>query len=389
MMTPASGSVSGGVKNKLQHLSLVIRITSTNELFWPGRGGCSVDFYYCRELDICYQFGPTIQATEIRNASVCPGNDLLRIDSKEKKYYIKLVTADIGLVYHAGICIQGKNTGAGWMYNDGSSMEYFDWMRSEPSGLSNVIMVHRYANYQWAVPSHDSPSMIKMYLPFCILYIQTAFIPAIGESMIRLISADYMPEHDNNFEEMNSVGIYNESSFFECTIKCSLDERCLSFFHNNLTGLCVLHQDPFTYTVMSLRANGWKFYLTRERCGRCLVDFVYYRELDLCYQFGPLVQPDAAMCLTSNLIRIDSRERHQYIRLVTAHIGLVYDAGICIQGKNTGAGWMYNDGSRIKFNRWIQDEPNGLSNVIIMYRFAHNGWTVPKNDNVCSYICEY
>ncbi|VDH99317.1 Hypothetical predicted protein, partial [Mytilus galloprovincialis] len=112
-------------------------------------GRCPSDFFHYRELDLCLQFGPRIDASQRNNVLFCPGNELIRIDSQEKKKYIQEITADIEYMYNAPICIQGQNTGSGWKYNDESEMVYFDWAFGEPSGYASFLFMIRHSNYQW------------------------------------------------------------------------------------------------------------------------------------------------------------------------------------------------------------------------------------------------
>ncbi|CAC5364732.1 unnamed protein product [Mytilus coruscus] len=221
---------------------------------------------------------------------------------------------------------------------------------------------------------------------------QTIIVAVLSESGIRLISAHHKPEYDNNYEVENAIGAFQVAFVRECGIKCLSNKRCLSFFYNNLTGTCILHSDPFTYTVMSFSEKGWKFYLSQERANRCLVSFFYYRELDLCYNFGPPIQGSVVheefVCPGTELMRIDSNERQDYIKLVTADIGRVYPYRICIQGKQVQGNWTYNDGSTMEYFRWLPNQPSGSSNVISMSRMHNNSWVNLDNGKNCTYMCE-
>ncbi|XP_063417009.1 uncharacterized protein LOC134699327 [Mytilus trossulus] len=209
------------------------------------------------------------------------------------------------------------------------------------------------------------------------------FIAVISESRTRLISAHLKPEYDNLYEVENAIGTYLNKFVRECGVMCLSNKRCVSFFYNNLTGMCILHSNPFTYTVMSFSEKGWKFYLSQERAGRCLVNFFYYRELDLCYEFKPPIRGSVIdtgfVCPGTELMRIDSNERHEHIKLVTADIGKVYPDGICIQGKKTQGKWAYNDGSTMEYFRWLPNEPSEKSNVIRMVRIKNYGWEHTRN----------
>lgn len=83
-------------------LSLDVYTSLTFEEFWvfvyanwdKKFGRCLVNFFYDRELDLCYKVGPPIQASDLYQDFVCPGTELMRIDSSERQDYIKLVTGD-------------------------------------------------------------------------------------------------------------------------------------------------------------------------------------------------------------------------------------------------------------------------------------------------------
>ncbi|CAG2202715.1 unnamed protein product [Mytilus edulis] len=283
---------------------------------------------------------------------------------------------------------------------------------------------------------------------------QTMFIAVISESRTRLISAHHKPEYDNLYEVENAIRTYLVKFVRECGVKCLSNKRCVSFFYNNLTGMCILHSNPFTYTVMPISEKGWKFYLSQEHIRSCnpltylkfalepldintkskalfeilkykLIQgtchykqfyaktenyncnsglshsvpvavwstFFYYRELDLCYEFKPPIPRSVIdtgfVCPGTELMRIDSIERQEYIKLVTADIGKVYPDGICIQGKKTQGKWTYNDGSTMEYFRWLPNEPSEKSNVIRMVRLKNYEWRVINLRGNCTYMCEY
>ena len=78
------------------------------------------------------------------------------------------------------------------------------------------------------------------------------------------ISAHHKSIFDDTYEDKNSIEILTVNAVFECSIICSLNKRCVSFFFNTLTKTCILHRDPFIYTVITKSAAGWKFYITRD-----------------------------------------------------------------------------------------------------------------------------
>lgn len=76
------------------------------------------------------------------------------------------------------------------------------------------------------------------------------------------ISTNHQSMFDDQYEDGNSIGMITVNSLVKCTVHCSLNKRCVSFFFNTLTKTCILHRDPFIYTVISKSAAGWKFYIT-------------------------------------------------------------------------------------------------------------------------------
>lgn len=80
-----------------------------------------------------------------------------------------------------------------------------------------------------------------------------------------IISAHHKPEADGKFgNETNDETMFS-ISIAECNMRCSLNPRCVSFFYNSLTKLCILHSNPFTYTVIPNSGTGWRLYVTRDR----------------------------------------------------------------------------------------------------------------------------
>ncbi|CAG2227102.1 unnamed protein product [Mytilus edulis] len=106
-------------------------------------------------------------------------------------------------------------------------------------------------------------------------------------------------------------------SIAECDMRCSLNPRCVSFFCNSLTRLCILHSNPFTYTVIPNSGTGWIFYVTRDRTGRCPDNYFLYRQLDFCYQFRPTIKAAYISCPLGILQRIDTKEKQTYTMKIT------------------------------------------------------------------------
>ncbi|CAC5405866.1 unnamed protein product [Mytilus coruscus] len=119
-------------------------------------GLCPNNFFYYRQLHMCYNFNPPISFTvaEISGACDNTNQELLRIDFEEKHDYVKMVSANIDKLYPTGICIQGTNTidvNNKWTFFDGTPMTYFKWLPGEPNG-SGYIRIDRNKGFGWVVP---------------------------------------------------------------------------------------------------------------------------------------------------------------------------------------------------------------------------------------------
>ncbi|VDI22610.1 Hypothetical predicted protein [Mytilus galloprovincialis] len=204
-----------------------------------------------------------------------------------------------------------------------------------------------------------------------------------------IISAHHKPEADGKFGNQTNDETMFSISIAECNMRCSLNSRCVSFFYNSLTKLCILHSNPFTYTVIPNLGTGWKLYVTRDRTGRCPDNFFFYRQLDFCYQFRPTIQAAYISCPLGKLQRIDTEEKQNYTMKITADIELVYNAAICIQGKNTGTGWKFLDGTLMTYSNWGWNQPFKNSNQLRMIRWKNYVWATTSDTVNCSYLCEY
>ncbi|CAG2227103.1 unnamed protein product [Mytilus edulis] len=204
-----------------------------------------------------------------------------------------------------------------------------------------------------------------------------------------VISAHHKPDADGKFEDQNNDEIIVSISIAECDMRCSLNPRCVSFFYNSLTKLCIVHSNPFTYTVITKSGTGWRFYVTRDRTGRCPDNFFLYRQLDFCYQFMPSLMAAYISCPLGTLQRIDTEEKQNYTMKITANIELVYDDAICMQGKNTGEGWKFLDGTPMTYFNWNWNQPKFDSNQLRMIRNKNYVWFATADTKYCSYLCEY
>ncbi|CAG2255896.1 unnamed protein product [Mytilus edulis] len=207
---------------------------------------------------------------------------------------------------------------------------------------------------------------------------------------INEITAHIRHDFNEMYEDVNAAETLLSTSVGECAMMCLFNARCVSFFFNAVTWVCILHPDPFLFTSPSKTAPGWKIYITRDRSGRCPGDFYYYRQLDLCYQFGSEVKAREITCSSGDLIRIDSEEKQNYINLVTAAKKNLNSVATCIQGKNTGNGWVYNDGTHMTYFNWAPNAPKSNStNQLRMIHHLDNKWNSNGDDRNCSYICEH
>lgn len=118
-----------------------------------GRCQNHVDFYYYRELDLCYHLGGAVPTNYVSIDAMCKGlgGKLIRLDSQAKVDYTKAILANIGIVYPHSIYIQGTNTidpAKQWTYDDGTRMTFFNWHFGEPirTGYINIV---RAWNFTW------------------------------------------------------------------------------------------------------------------------------------------------------------------------------------------------------------------------------------------------
>ncbi|VDI40859.1 Hypothetical predicted protein [Mytilus galloprovincialis] len=229
-----------------------------------------------------------------------------------------------------------------------------------------------------------------MEVAYSVLLCVLLYFELITGTLVREITSQHVREYDGTYENEKSLGISCEGSSMQCSIKCLNDNRCVSIFYYTIAKTCILHADPFTYTKRSKSEI--------EAHGRCKADFFYYRQLDLCFKFGPIINASdsnvAKACSEpgEELIKIDSEERQQYIELITADIGLVYNRSICIQGtnmKNPSNKWTFNDGELMTYSKWGIRHPAVNGTFIRINRGENYTWTSIKNAKWCSYICEY
>ncbi|VDI84108.1 Hypothetical predicted protein [Mytilus galloprovincialis] len=124
-------------------------------------------------------------------------------------------------------------------------------------------------------------------------------------------------------------------------MECLNQNRCVSYFYNGVSNTCILHEDPFTYTIRSQSGAGWKFYIT-----------------------------------------------------IITDIGLVYNIAICIQGTsmlNSSNQWTFNDGTRMPYSKWAKGQPDANGTFILfencygVYKFKQ---LYTRRDAVNNILCE-
>lgn len=69
---------------------------------------------------------------------------------------------------------------------------------------------------------------------------------------------------DGMVEFSSPLSITMTSSLIECSMFCTLDDKCLTFFYNADTKQCVRHSKDFYFQVPSGNDIGWSYYITRD-----------------------------------------------------------------------------------------------------------------------------
>lgn len=75
------------------------------------------------------------------------------------------------------------------------------------------------------------------------------------------------------YEDENAAEIIFVTSVIECTLVCASTTQCLSLFYNAITKSCIIHPDPFFYTILTKTEPGWKIYATQDRT--CFITQTY------------------------------------------------------------------------------------------------------------------
>lgn len=174
------------------------------------------------------------------------------------------------------------------------------------------------------------------------------------------------PNFDNKYQTSGAVGIDHIAKIIPCLLQCSRNVKCVSFFLSTSQQKCILHSKTFWDNPPSSSEDGWKFYITEDVTGRCSPEngFVYYRDLDICYNLnndadmgslGNIKQTCAEV--GSELIRIDSVDKQEYLMHVLEHYLLYNRKIIFIQGTNQHYTWppiiwTFDDGTPMTYFNW-------------------------------------
>jgi len=72
------------------------------------------------------------------------------------------------------------------------------------------------------------------------------------------------PNYVGTVEMSGSITITSTLSVVECTMSCSLKDKCLTYFFNSITGECVMHSKDFNFQTPSMTSPGWQYYVNRD-----------------------------------------------------------------------------------------------------------------------------
>ncbi|CAC5381779.1 MRC [Mytilus coruscus] len=172
----------------------------------------------------------------------------------------------------------------------------------------------------------------------------------------------------------------------------------MTFFYNDKTGECVLHSKTFKYSQPELNSGNWNMYLFEVAGSRCLSNvpkFLYYRNLDLCYNFNAEHYIDytghiipTCSSYGAELLRIDSQDRQTYVEYILEGRPTLR---VAIQGRSVSPWfvWTLFDGSPLSYTNWRLPGPKTGDYYIQI--FKDDQWTEQVNFNVdknAIFLCE-
>ncbi|VDI67187.1 Hypothetical predicted protein [Mytilus galloprovincialis] len=230
--------------------------------------------------------------------------------------------------------------------------------------------------------------LTRIMISIIVICMHMMSVAVLSESRLRFISAHHKPEYDDKYEVENAIGAYLVRFVGGCGIKCVSNTRCLSYFYNHLTGMCILHSDSFTHTVMSSSAKGWKFYLSQERfISECSLGGGTCDKLDSCdgaHSTGGCSYSSNAVCCFDKSYGRDGVWPGYYV-----HYGVQYSWSMSIQfdrnsitgGGSDSVGTFTIDGSLNPLSKDI--------NFVKAYTSHNVSYTGQVTADVCTMYGQY
>ncbi|XP_063443200.1 uncharacterized protein LOC134723548 [Mytilus trossulus] len=231
----------------------------------------------------------------------------------------------------------------------------------------------------------------------CLRVLNTLFILVYGIACTKV----FFKGTNINFglvQYRNAVDISKQKTMSHCMILCKRNIKCMTFFYNAKTGECVLHSKTFKYNQPELNSGNWKMYLFEVADTRCVSNasgFLYYRSLDLCYNFNAEHYIDYTghflpTCASygAELLRIESQDRQTYVEHILEGRPTTR---VAIQGRSESPGfvWTLFDGSPLSYTNWRL--PGPLTGDYYVQIFEEDQWTEQRNFNVdkdAIFLCE-
>ena len=111
------------------------------------------------------------------------------------------------------------------------------------------------------VRSGKSEMITKAYV--CTI-LNMCFTIFLNSAVQRFQYAKINRDFDGMVEFSSPLSIIMASSIIECSMFCTLNDKCLTFFYNKDTRQCVSHSKDFNFQVPKGRETGWSYYITRD-----------------------------------------------------------------------------------------------------------------------------
>ncbi|XP_021380144.1 brevican core protein-like [Mizuhopecten yessoensis] len=197
---------------------------------------------------------------------------------------------------------------------------------------------------------------------------------------------------DDQLEYAGQVWIQENISRLKCSVECTIDSSCESFFYNRLLNRCVaLSGQPEDFTSL-VNEPGYNFY--QNRPVYCESAYSYRDSVGLCYKLYNVQRTYAdaqTACNTDggHLIRIDTEAKQDYIRYILQSTGSPH-MYIEATDEVTEGVFMWGDGRPINYTNWFATEPNneaGVENCVMLANANFEWYDIPCN-SPNTYICE-